>query len=184
MQKVSNFKTAAAYAEAWFDAAKDMKTEDTVFEEVRALREGIGDVIALWNSMAAPIEAENDQIDVITALAKKIKLSQVSEETLKLVAKNNRLRIIPLILNEFIRLYYQHKGIVEVFAESAIALNEEQNNKLKKILENKLNAPVVIDYHVNPEVLGGLSIRFASYLIDDTVRSKLLKLEQLLAKGN
>ncbi len=184
MQKVSNYKTAVAYAKAWFEAAKDHKAEDAVFEEARALREGIGDVLTLWNSMASPIESEHEKIEIISQLASKTKLSAITEEMLKITVYNNRLKLIPLILDEFIHLYYQDKGIIEVFAESAVPLSETQSKKLQKVLEKKLQSPIFINYQVNPAVLGGLSVRFQSYLIDDTIQNKLEKLEKLLIKEN
>lgn len=184
MQKVSNFKTATAYAEAWFEASKDAKLEDTVFEEVKALKNGIGDIASLWATLSSPIELTDSKLKIIDALAKKTKISQISEKALKLMAENNRLNIFNLVADEFIRLYYQYKGIVEVFAESAIKLTDIQDKKLKQILEKKLNSPVVINYQVNPQVLGGLAVRFNSYLVDDTIKTKLEKIGQLLTKGN
>lgn len=184
VQKISNFKTAAAYAEAWLNAAKDMNVEDTVFEEARALKSGIGNIAVLWSSMAAPIESTQDKLEIISELAKKVHLSAVSEQTLKLAAENNRLKLMPLIADELIRLYYRDKGIREVFAESAVELTEEQKAKLEKIMVKKLKAPVVINYAVKPGVLGGLAVKFGSYSLDDTIKSKLSKLGQLLAKGN
>lgn len=181
VQKVSNYKTATAYAGAWLSAAKDMNAADKVFEEVKALKEGISDILPLWDSMASPIENQDDILDVLQALAKSVKLSSVSEETLKIVAKNNRLKIFPLILDEFIKLYYKDKGVVEVFVESAIALTEAQDSKLRSVLEKKLNSDIVISYNVNPLVLGGLSVRFNSFLVDDTIRSKLEEVRKLLA---
>ena len=145
VQKVSNFKTATAYAEAWLGAAKDMNAEDAVFEEVKALRCGIGDVVSLWNSMAAPIENIEDKLSIISELIKKVHLSDISGQTLKLAAENNRLTLIPLITEEFIRLYYQDKGITEVYTESAIELDDAQKEKLRKILEKKLKRSVVIN---------------------------------------
>lgn len=183
MQKVSNFKTAAAYAEAWLGAAKDMNAEDAVFEEVTALKLGIGEISGLWHTMSAPVESEKAQVDVLGALAKKAKLSKISEQALKLIAENKRLNLITQILDEFVRMYYLDKGIMKVYVESAVQLSAEQSNKLEKVLQKKLNAPIAVDYQVNPEVLGGLAVRFGSYLIDDTVQNKLVKLEQILAKG-
>lgn len=180
VQKVSNYKTAAAYAQAWFGAAKDAKKQDIVFAEAKALKDGIENVLVLWDSMSSPIESDEDKLDVLRTLAQKSGLSEITSETLKIVTENNRLKLFPLILDEFIRLYYKDKGIIEVYVDSAIKLSDEQNNKLQAVLEKKLNSAVVINYHVNPEVLGGLAVRFNSYLIDDTVCSKLEQVKKLL----
>lgn len=182
MQKVSDYKTATAYAEAWLGAAKDKKAEDIVLNEVQALESGIGDIASLWTKLSAPLDDDHLKMDIITSFAKEIKLSDISTEVLKLIAQNNRLNLMQMILAEFKHLYYQNKGIIEVVVESAIKLSNAQDKKLKKVLKEKLNAPIIIDYHVNPAVLGGISVRYGSFLIDDTIKSKLGRIEKLLVR--
>ena len=89
-----------------------------------------------------------------------------------------------LILDEFIKLYYQDKGIVEVRVETAVELTAAQDKKLRSVLETKLKAPSLLVYTVKPEVLGGLRVRFKSFLIDDTLESKLGRIGQLIKSGS
>lgn len=182
MQKVSDYKTATAYAEAWLDAAKDRNAEDIVLKEVQALDNGIGDIAALWAKLSTPLDDDNLKVEVIASFAKEANLSDISTEALKLIATNGRLNLIQMILTEFKHLYYQNKGIVEVMVESAVQLSEAQDKKLRKMLEEKLKAPIIIDYQINPAVLGGLAVRYGSFLIDDTIKSKLGRIEKLLAQ--
>ncbi len=182
MQKVSDHKTATAYAEAWLGAAKDKKVGDIVLKEVQALDAGIGEIASMWGKMSAPVDDNNLKADVIAAFAKEISLSDISTETLKLIAANGRLGLIQMILKEFQHLYYQDKGIVEVVVESAIKLSAAQDKKLKDVLEEKLHSPIKIEYQINPAVLGGLAVRYGSFLIDDTIKSKLSRIEKLLAQ--
>ncbi len=182
MQKVSDYKTASAYAQAWFDAAKDKHAEDKTFEETRALKDGIDNISALWAELSRPADEAGVKTEVIASFAKECGLSEVSTEALKLIAENGRLKLTKLILDEYKRLYYEDKGIIEIKAVSAVELSRAQNDKLKKILEKKLAAPVEIEYTVDPAVLGGLAIRYGSFLIDDTIKNKLCRIEQLLEK--
>lgn len=182
MQKVSDYKTAAAYAQAWFGAAKDKHCEDKVLHEVQALKEGIDNIPSLWADLSQPTDDAGIKAEIITSFAKECGLSDISTETLKLAAENGRLKLIKLILDEYKRLYYQDKGIIEVKVESAVKLSSAQDEKLRKTLEKKLAAPVEIEYRVNPAVLGGLAIQYGSFLIDDTIRNKLCRVEQLLTK--
>lgn len=182
MQKVSNYKTATAYAEAWLEASKNNKAEDDVLQEVKALREGISAISDLWSKFSAPIESEEQQYDIITTLADKISLSPISKSILQVIAENNRLNLIFLILDKYIHLYYKDKGIIEVSIDTAIALSSEQDKQLKQALETKLNSPVIIDYHIKPEILGGLAIRYNSFLIDDTLQSKIARIEHTITQ--
>ena len=184
MQKISKFKTASVYARAWLDAAKDKKIEDKAFEEAKLLKAAYNQDSALWNLLAAPGDDRKIQGKIIENLAKKTNLSSITAETLALIAENGKLKATGLILDEFIKLYYQDKGIVEVRVETAVELTAAQDKKLRSVLETKLKAPILLEYTVKPEVLGGLRVRFKSFLIDDTLESKLGRIGQLIKSGS
>lgn len=182
VQKVSNYKTAAAYAEAWFEVSADKRAEDIVFEEVNVLLKGIENIDVLWNNMSSPIVDETTKLSILEDMVKKAKLSKITSDTLNLIASNGRLELLPLILKEFIKLYHLNKGIIDIEVESAISLTPQQESKLQTVLEKKLKKDVAINYLLNPNVLGGLKISFDSYLIDDTVQTKLNQIKRLLEK--
>ena len=180
MQKVSKYKTASAYAIAWLEASIDKGVADKVFDEVLVLRDAVKENMGLWTILSAPVDDNNEKLKIITDLAKKSKLSDISCESLKLITENNRLNILKIILDEFVHSYYQNKGIVEINVETAVDLSAKQDKKLKDALEKKLNSPVVINYQINNEILGGLKISYNSFLFDDSLIEKLNRIERLL----
>ncbi len=183
MQKCSKFKIAANYANAWFGAAKDKGIEDKVFDEVQLLKDSYAQDKKTWNLLAAPIDDATLRQNIIESLAKKIKLSDVSTETLLITAEHGRIALLDFILDEFIRLYYQDKGITEVVVETAVKLSETQDKKLRSVLEDKLNTKVLLKYLIDPQVLGGLRVHFNSFLIDDTLQTKLKRIKLLLSSN-
>lgn len=178
MQKGSIYKIAAAYAEAWFKAAKDNNSEDDVFAEVCLIRESLKNDAEMWQMLAYP----NVSLKLIEEIASKAKLSQISRNALKLISEKGRLKLLRLITEDFVQLFYKKKGIIEVSVDTAVALSAAQDKKLRKVLSDKLNAEIKLDYNIKPEVLGGLAIRFNSFLIDDTLAAKLKKFEILMTK--
>ena len=180
VQKVSKYKTASAYAIAWLEASIDKGVADKVFDEVLVLRDAVKENMGLWTILSAPVDDNNEKLKIITDLAKKSKLSDISCESLKLITENNRLNILKIILDEFVHSYYQNKGIVEINVETAVDLSAKQDKKLKDALEKKLNSPVVINYQINNEILGGLKISYNSFLFDDSLIEKLNRIERLL----
>lgn len=182
MKKISKNKTAATYARAWFDAAKEHKKEDVVFDETKILQNSMHVDSALWSVLYAPTENNQDLVHLVDDFAQKISLSNISCEALKLIATNRRLNLLELILNEFSHIYYSEQGIVEVTVDTAVALGKTQHKSLSNALEKKLNAPVLIHYCIKPEILGGLNIRFKSFQINDTLANKLEQIKQLMLK--
>lgn len=63
----------------------------------------------------------------------------------------------------------------------AIALTDAQKEKLTKTLSQKIGQPVRLNVEINPEVLGGFSIRFADELIDASIVSRLADAGRALA---
>lgn len=180
MQKSSKFKIAANYANAWFEAAKDKKMEDKVFEEIQLLNASYSLDKSVWNALAAPIDDALVRKNILETLAKKIKLSPISTDALLIIAENGRISFLDLILQEFTKIYYKYNGIVEVLVETAIQLSDTQDKKLHSVLETGLNSKVLLKYQINPEVLGGLRVSFNSFLIDDTLQTKLNRIKLLL----
>ena len=70
---------------------------------------------------------------------------------------------------------------VIALVRSAISLTENQKEKLVKTLTEKIGQPVRLNVEVDPEVIGGISIRFADELIDATIVNRLADAGRALA---
>ncbi len=65
---------------------------------------------------------------------------------------------------------------------SAVKLSDEQLNSLTDTLKQTFGAKVSVNPTVDPAILGGLIVQVGSKLVDDSIRSKLQRL-QLAMKG-
>ena len=180
VKKVSKTKQANTYALAWLEASKNVKLSKDVFNEVQKLYDSVKSDEILWKSFASQEFDNNKQILIISDLAKNLKLSDISTNALKIIASNSRLDILDLILKEFISLYYKDNNIIEVNVCSAVKLSLQQNKKLKTALEKKLNSKIILNCEIKPEILGGLKISYNSFLIDDTLQTKLSNIKKLI----
>lgn len=180
VQKISKQQTAASYAKAFFEAAKDCGETEAVFEAVQTLLEAVTTAPELWQRLARPDDGEGKGAKILSEVLGALKFLPVMTETLKLLEENGRFGLLEEVLRFFCKLYYEDKGIVAVDVVSATALSEAQQNKLKKTLEAKLGAAIVLNLVIRPEVLGGLAVSFKSYLIDDTLLGKLKRIEKTL----
>ena len=116
------------------------------------------------------------------ALAK-LKLNDETLNCLDLIAENGRFAEMAQILDAFKHIYYAKHGITEVEVGTVKALSVAQDNKLKANLEKMLSSKVVVKYQIKPELLGGLVIKFNSNMIDDSLKSKLNRLELVMKGG-
>lgn len=179
VKAVSNIKIANSYATSWFEASKDAKILDTVLSEAVLLKDVMAKESEVWKALSVPLDDNNQKVKFVEEISKKAKFSQITSEILKLIAKNNRFALMGIVIDELFHLNYADKGIIEVRVQSAVELPLKEDKRLKKVLENKLGSKVVLQYDVNPSVMGGLNICFDSKQIDDTILAKLRRIEKM-----
>ena len=78
------------------------------------------------------------------------------------------------------RLWLQANNKLEVEVISAFTLDNEMRNSLQQVIEKKLGHEVEIFYQQQPSLLGGVVIRSDDWVIDDSVKTKLMRLKQSL----
>ena len=182
MKKISKTKIAVTYAAALLDAATQKKAQTKVFADVLALRDVLKASADLVDYLTNPLWSESDKKSVLNETAKKMKLSAETLRCLDIIYENRRFGELALILDEFVHLYYRQNNIAEVYVDSAKKLSAVQDKKLVATLEKLLAKKVAIAYNIYPELIGGLRVRAGSLMFDDTVASKLNRLE-IMMKG-
>ncbi len=98
---------------------------------------------------------------------------------LRLLAENQRLMVLAEIAELFLKLQAEHERTVRVEVTSVVELKQEQQAALLQALEQKLNKKINLHFHLDPQILGGISIRAGDKVIDLTL---LGQLQQLNAK--
>ena len=110
----------------------------------------------------------------------KFDFSQSMLNTLKLMAQDGKLNILELILKQFILLYQEKHDIAEIEVTTVMPLSDEQEDLLKTKLANIFHKQIVLRYVINPQIIGGLMIKYGTNFIDNSVKHKLNALEQLM----
>lgn len=100
---------------------------------------------------------------------------------LQLLAEYNRLTILPEIAVLYHSYRADYEKSLEVKVISAMDLDSEQEEALKKALSKKLNREVSLSVHIDDSLLGGAIIQAGDLVIDGSVRGKLDKLAARLA---
>lgn len=182
MAKISGFQITENYANALFKAAEQEKTVDMVRLDCKKLEEFLLSSPQL-SALDNPKFKLSEKNDMIAEIAEILKLSPTTVNFLKLVAEKRRFNSLKQILEHFNHLDLKKRGILEITAESVQNLSDKQKQKLEKGLEKAFNQPIIINYKINPAILGGMTIQYNSVKVDDSVAGKLQRLEQIM-KGN
>ncbi|MEK9720761.1 MAG: F0F1 ATP synthase subunit delta [Quisquiliibacterium sp.] len=90
-----------------------------------------------------------------------------------LLASNERLGVVAEIAAQFETLRNAHEGIVDASISSAFPLSDEQLADIVGLLRAKHGSQVKASVTVDPELIGGVSIRIGDEVMDASVRGSI-----------
>ncbi|WGV14621.1 F0F1 ATP synthase subunit delta [Fuscovulum ytuae] len=171
---------AARYATALFELAKDAKALKALEADAEALGAALEASADLREMIASPVISRDDQAAAIAALAKKMKLSELTANTLALMAAKRRLFVLAALVADLKARIAEEKGEVTAEVTSAAALSADQAKKLAATLKARVGKDVKLKVAVDESLIGGLVVKLGSTMIDTSVRSKLAALQNAM----
>ena len=104
----------------------------------------------------------------------------VLANTLRIMARNNRLFAVPELVRSLKSLVAEARGEVTAEVVSAAPLTQEQERRLTETLAQKSGKTVKLDARVDDTLIGGMIVKLGSQMIDSSIRSKLASLQNVL----
>ena len=97
----------------------------------------------------------------------------------KLLIDKSRFQSFHEITKLFIQRYNIENNIEVAYVRSAKPLSDEEIDRLKAMLEKKLNKTVELHMQEDPSLLAGLRIRINDMVLDNTAKSRMDNLKLL-----
>lgn len=165
------------YAQVIFETAR----EDGKFEEWKS---GLEKIAALLNVTEATKFLENPKVSLEKKedfLKEYFKgnIPEVLNLAYLLVVKD-KLKIVPLIEEEYLKLLDEHLGIRRLEVTTAMPLDESEKSEMAKKFEKLTGCKIFINFDVNPNIVGGVVIRIKDKLIDGSIKNRLESLKKEL----
>ena len=107
-------------------------------------------------------------------------LDENGQNLIKVMAENNRLKVLPDVLEQFIHLRAASEAIAEVEVISANQLSDEQLARIVSAMEKRLSRKVKMNCTIDKSVMAGIMIRAGDMVIDGSVRGRLERLADVL----
>lgn len=175
----ANLTLARPYARAAFETAK---AENALKDWSKKLAfaahvAATADVRALLGS---PKLAITDQVGLL--LPQGEALNGSFARLIGELAKHRRLTVLSEIADAFEHLKREAEGLIHAKVKTAVALEPAQAESLKKALKRKFARDVEIENEVDPSIIGGAVIDTGSLVIDGSVRGRLARLAQDIAR--
>ena len=171
---------AARYARALFDLAKDKNILDALEVNLQDLGSALEQSDDLRKVINSPILSRAEQGAAILEVAKKLKFAIVMQNTLALMASKRRLFVLPLMVRQLNGLIAAEKNEVNADVVSSKALTKTQSARLAKVIASSVDKIVKINVTVDESLVGGLTVKVGSKMIDTSIRSKLNSLHNAM----
>lgn len=177
---MKNPKVASRYAKALYDYASENHEIEAVRDELLQIIEVLKENQELQIVLNSPVIVPSKKHTIFTQVFSDI-LSKTSFNFLDVIIKKKREPAIATICEEYIKLYNQAHNIKVAKLTTAQPLSEELVDKIRGILEEKTQSTIEIQQLVDPNIIGGILIKFDDYFIDASILSKINKLRQEFA---
>ena len=108
------------------------------------------------------------------------------DKTLRLVAllvEHGRLELLKEIAGSVPEAWNERQGRLTFEVSSAFPMTDSQKERLNAELERLEGKPVRLVYRIDPEILGGLTLRRGHIIYDISVEGDLLKLKEKIQEG-
>ena len=159
---------ARRYADALFALGdRQMQRADNLMVLAQAL--STPEVARLWHD---PLFAHKKEL-VDVAVAKVAKNDTHLRNLLLVLVDNKRQRLLPQVAEAYRQLVKQELAIVEVTVTSSHLLDKKKCSQIEKIIADCIDGQTKIEFVVDNELLGGLTIAWQHRLWDFSLRSKL-----------
>ncbi|MGB5077475.1 MAG: F0F1 ATP synthase subunit delta [Sphingorhabdus sp.] len=164
---------AGRYATALFELARDAKVINTVEKSLVSVAAALRESDDLRALTINPVLSREDAKKAVGAVAKAMKLDKLTANTLGVLAQNRRLSETGSVARAFAALAASHRGEVTAEVTSARALTAAQSKKLADQLKARVGSDVAITSKIDPSLLGGLTIKIGSQMIDTSIKTRL-----------
>ncbi|KGJ92500.1 F0F1 ATP synthase subunit delta [Colwellia psychrerythraea] len=168
---------ARPYAKAAFDFAVEAKAMDNWLAQLAFAAEVAQDetIIGYISGGASVEQAQTLFLNVCGE-----QVDSQGQNFLKVMAKNERLLVLPQVLEQFIELKAEFEQEVTVDVTSAVEVTAEQKTTLSAALEKRLARKVKLNCFVDVSIVSGLVIKAGDMVIDGSVKGKLNRLATTL----
>jgi len=173
---------AKRYAKALFEIAIDNRSQEKVFNELRALDEVFSKDKETHEFLVSPMITPTQKEAVLKKTLDGKGVSKEVMETILLLARNERLVVFSDLVRAFESEIDAANGVIRGTVRSASTLAPEERQRIEKTVENFLKKKVIMTYKVDPSVIGGLVAQVGSYTFDDSISTHLTRMNEELKR--
>lgn len=173
---------AKRYAQAFFEIAEEEKKLEAYYHELNSVCEIIEGNDEFKAFLANPIVEQKDKKSVIEAILERVKPSPVTANFIRLLTDKQRIVIFREIVEAYREKMDEALGVVRVQVKTAFPLSPELEGKVKEFLTQSTGKKVVMEVAEDKSLLGGLVVKIGDLVYDNSIKTQLNNIRNLLGE--
>lgn len=171
---------AQRYAKAIYELAVDNRTQDKVFEDLRAIESVFSKDKEIHDFFTNPLVESKTQVEFLEKALGGKGVSKEATDLVLLLARRDRFSIFKELVAAYEQQADNTNHVCRGTVRSAVVLGQDERSRIETTVERVLKKKVIMTYKVDPEVIGGLIAQVGSYTFDDTIASHLRRMNEEL----
>jgi len=165
-------RVAEIYAHPLLELAADEHLIDAVRDDLNVLSGLLAEEKSFAGFLVSPYFAQEAKTELVQKVFAD-RLNDLTVNFLQAVIKHNRETFLPQIIARYDRLCSAHHGYQLVKVTAASPMSDERLERLRDDLASALNCRVELQVCVDPFIIGGIIIRYAGKLVDNSIRGRI-----------
>ena len=173
---------AEVYARSLFEVAEEHDKLDVVREQLGAFSDALSEDRELSVFFFSPYfstQEKEEGLDKVVTDAEPI-----LQNFLKLLIEKHRMPAVFRVRRTYDQMWQQENQLLPVEVTSAIELDEQTVKQIGDRIGKETGQKVELTTRVQPQILGGVVLRVGNQILDASIRNRLERLRQQVAKGS
>lgn len=173
-------KVAGRYAQALLELAQEQNKVDVVVDDMHFLTQATSEAHDFKVFLASPIINSNKKIGILEKVFEQF--DELSMAFVRLITRNGRESLLPLIADQYGAKVKESRGIVPVSLSSAEVLNDEVKDEILSALEKQIEGKFEVKEIIDKDLIGGFVFRMGDTRIEASVARQFKELKQRLTR--
>ena len=179
MTKLNKNQVVRRYGKALFEVSCDQDNLVDIYNELLEIEKIFIENTTLSTCLSSKLLTNDQKKQLIKPLIDNA--SELINRFLNLLLEYSRIEYLKDIIDFFKDEYNKKSGIVNAKVTTVVDLDDNQIDKIKKILSKKLSVKKInLEQKCDPDIIGGVVIKANDMLIDGSIKTKLNMIKKIL----
>jgi F-type H+-transporting ATPase subunit delta len=166
---------ARRYLEAAMHAAQRRGLADELGRQLAMLQAALETTPAVRRLLGHPTMGLPRKLEALGDLLGETPVEPLAA-LIELLIDNDRLAVLEIAEEVYQQLVDEAAGVLRAYVTTAAPLAGDQSRRLAETLSRWLDEDVVIDAAIDPDLIGGLTVRVGDRVLDASLRGRLQRM--------